>query len=96
VPSSGYVTRATRRCLPAARSAGNREEASDGSSFVVFIFFGFASLLCFSTLLHFVYSGVEGYKLVELNFFVSLRFLRWQRKLANLENEIRRRKRNCE
>jgi hypothetical protein len=38
VPSSGYVTRASRRRLPAARSAGNRVEAANGASFVVFIF----------------------------------------------------------
>jgi hypothetical protein len=38
VPSSGYVTRATSHCLPTTRSAGNRVEAADGASFVVFIF----------------------------------------------------------
>jgi hypothetical protein len=40
VRSSGYVPRASRRRLPAARSAGNRVEAADGASFVVFIFLG--------------------------------------------------------
>jgi hypothetical protein len=37
VPSSGYVTRASSHRLPTARSAGNRVEAADGASFVVFI-----------------------------------------------------------
>jgi hypothetical protein len=44
VPSLGYVTRASSRCLPAARSAGNRVEAADGASFVVFIFLGLSAL----------------------------------------------------
>jgi hypothetical protein len=35
---SGYVTRACRRRLPTAHSAGNRVKAADGASFVVFIF----------------------------------------------------------
>jgi hypothetical protein len=38
--SSGYVKRASRRRLPAARLAGNRVKAADGASFVVFIFLG--------------------------------------------------------
>jgi hypothetical protein len=50
VPSSGYVTRATSHCLPTARSAGNRVEAADGASFVVFIFLALFHLYIYFSL----------------------------------------------